>query len=96
MSRRWIIADTHLGHANIIDYASRPFENVEQMNKVLIDNWNKVVGQNDTVYMLGDFALCGRESIIRYGQLLKGHKTLIMGITITGGQRSTTRQDFVM
>lgn len=51
----YFTADTHFGHRNIIKYCERPFENVEQMNKALIDNWNARVTNDDTVYFLGDF-----------------------------------------
>lgn len=52
-------SDTHFGHANIIRFCKRPFENVEEMNEALIENWNKVVSDDDTVFHLGDFAFGG-------------------------------------
>lgn len=48
-------ADTHFNHANIIKYCNRPFNDVEEMNTVMFESWNKVVGQNDLVYVIGDF-----------------------------------------
>ena len=52
----YFIGDLHLEHKNIIPYCNRPFKSVEEMNKVLIDNWSKVVKPEDTVYFLGDFS----------------------------------------
>lgn len=49
-------SDSHFGHANIIRYAGRPFNNVNEMDQVLIDNWNSVVTNKDIVYHLGDFS----------------------------------------
>ncbi|MCL2245641.1 MAG: metallophosphoesterase family protein [Lentimicrobiaceae bacterium] len=50
------IADLHLGHANIIKHCNhRPFGSVEDMNEIIIANWNSVVGENDIVINLGDF-----------------------------------------
>ena len=70
-------SDTHFGHANIIRFCKRPFENVEEMNEVLIENWNKVVSDDDTVFHLGDFGGSNvwKEIIPR----LKGHINLIIG-----------------
>lgn len=51
----WITADTHFNHANIIRYCNRPFNSIEEMNEVLIYNWNAVVKPGDVVYHLGDF-----------------------------------------
>lgn len=53
-------ADTHFSHENIIKYCQRPFQSVKEMDNTLIDNWNQVVGKEDTVYHLGDFGLFGR------------------------------------
>ena len=35
------IADMHLGHENVIPYDNRPFRSVNEMNRALIDNWNR-------------------------------------------------------
>jgi calcineurin-like phosphoesterase family protein len=51
----FFISDTHFGHANIIRYTLRPFSSVQEMDKVLIENWNKRVKKDDTVFFLGDF-----------------------------------------
>lgn len=75
----WLIADTHFCHKNIINYCDRPFENVNEMSEMLIKNWNQVISKNDKVYMLGDFALCGKDKIIEIGNQLNGRKTLILG-----------------
>ena len=77
--RIWFIGDTHFRHSNLIKYCSRPFSSSEEMDEQLIKNWNKVVGREDRVFMLGDFALCGKDKIIEIGQQLKGRKILIMG-----------------
>lgn len=52
----WFTADTHFGHANIIKYSKRPFSDVNEMDAILINNWNKVVQPEDYVYHLGDFS----------------------------------------
>lgn len=52
-------SDLHFGHENIIKYCNRPFDNVENMNKTLIDNWNETVPEDGIVFDLGDFALGG-------------------------------------
>lgn len=49
-------ADTHFNHTNIIKYCARPFTSTEEHDETLINNYNSVVGKNDTVYHLGDLA----------------------------------------
>lgn len=53
-------ADLHLGHKNIINYCERPFNDVHEMNKTILDNINNVVGFDDTLYILGDFCFKGK------------------------------------
>ena len=50
----YFTSDLHLGHRGIIEMQNRPFENIQEMNQVLIRNYNAVVHKNDTVYILGD------------------------------------------
>jgi calcineurin-like phosphoesterase family protein len=47
------------------------------MDKAIIDNWNSVVSDNDTVYHLGDWTL--RPSIMPYLKLLNGQIICIHG-----------------
>jgi len=51
----WFTADMHLGHANIIKYCDRPFSSLEEMNRILIRNWNARVKPEDIVFHIGDF-----------------------------------------
>ena len=54
----FVISDLHLGHANIIRYCSRPFlySMSEEMDSVLIRNWNVVVSSKTPIYHLGDLS----------------------------------------
>lgn len=54
MAKTFFIADLHIGDRNILTYEHRPFKNLKDMKKTIVDNWNKVVSEDDTVYLLGD------------------------------------------
>lgn len=85
MQKIFILSDTHFNHKNVIKYSSRPFNNVDEMNKQLITNWNYVVGEDDIVLFLGDFAFVryskqgGKEDLLKLTTQLKGHKIIIKG-----------------
>lgn len=51
----YFCSDLHLGHAKIIEYCHRPFQNIKEMDTILIYNWNSIVKKEDTVFFLGDF-----------------------------------------
>ena len=52
----WFTSDTHFGHKNILKFCKRPWDTVEEMVEGLIQNWNRVVGKDDLIFHLGDFA----------------------------------------
>jgi calcineurin-like phosphoesterase family protein len=77
--KHYFISDPHFGHSNIIKYDNRPFKNVTEMNKTLIDKWNNVVKDDDIVYVLGDFGYMSISKIKNILDKLNGTKILIKG-----------------
>lgn len=83
MPETFVIADTHFGHKNIIDFVSdegrpvRPFDTLEEMHEVMIERWNAVVRPQDLVYHLGDvaFTSAGLDVVGK----LNGRKRLVRG-----------------
>lgn len=76
----WFTSDWHVNHLNIIKYCNRPFQNIEEMNDILMKNYNKVVGENDIVYFLGDMFFGSKEYAKSYMLRLNiGVKILIKG-----------------
>lgn len=79
MSKNFFIADLHFGHFNIVRYDNRPFKTTEEMDNVLIKNWNNVVSDEDTVYILGDISWHDEAKTVEIFNKLKGTKILIKG-----------------
>lgn len=77
MSKIFYIADLHFGCQN--KYEGRTLEH----DQLIIDNWNRVVSNNDKVYILGDIGRCGNnkdnEYLCKCISVLKGQKILITG-----------------
>lgn len=68
-----------MGHSNLISGTSiwdnkeencRQFDTVEEHNKVLVDNINSVVGENDILYHLGDWSFGGIDNIWNFRKQL--------------------------
>ena len=73
------ISDCHFGHKNIVAYDHRPFFSVDEMDAEMIRNWQSVVSDNDTVYILGDFCW---NNATRWNEILDqlpGYKVAILG-----------------
>lgn len=73
------IADLHIGHANVIKFDNRPFADLNEMHNTIVDNWNRVVRGDDTVYILGDFCWAKESEWPFYLGPLAGQKVLIRG-----------------
>ncbi len=89
MSKLFLTADLHLGHANIIKYCDRPFKDIDTMNNTLINNWNSRVKPEDEVIIIGDWCFKnspgGKEgegvqaNAQHWESLMNGHKVFIRG-----------------
>lgn len=73
------ISDLHFGHANVIKFDSRPFRDVEEMDRCMIERWNGKVGDDDDVWIVGDFCHRSSKDPGWYLKQLKGRKHLIIG-----------------
>jgi calcineurin-like phosphoesterase family protein len=79
-NKTYFTADLHFGHANIIRYENRPFKNKEEMNEVLIENWNNTIKSTDSdIFIIGDFAFATAAEIKTLLSRLRGRKHLILG-----------------
>lgn len=79
---RFLTADPHFFHEAMLrpDTVGRPFSSVEEMNEVMIDNWNSVVKPTDIIDILGDFALhASAQDVAVIFHRLNGQKNLIIG-----------------
>lgn len=72
-------SDTHFWHENIIRFSNRPFKDTEEMNRVLIANWNNKVPPDGLVFHLGDFAWGGYPRWKAIREQLNGDIILIEG-----------------
>lgn len=76
MRNTYFTSDTHFDDERL-EIFSRPFKSVKEMNDTLVKNWNSVVGKDDIVYHLGDFAVDA--SGYEYARKLNGEIHLILG-----------------
>lgn len=75
----WVVSDTHFYHDNIIKYCNRPYANAIEMNEDMIAKWNAVVGKDDIVWHLGDFAFGSKDHVKEIVSRLNGRINLVMG-----------------
>ncbi len=75
----WFTADLRLGYRGGLRRTTRSFNSVEEMDHVLIVNWNEVVHPDDHVWVIGDFCAAGIGLADTYLRQLNGSKSLIIG-----------------
>ena len=71
-------SDLHLGHKNIVNLCNRPFNDIDEMDIEIIENWNRKVKKNDVVYLIGD-VVWDKKKVAYYMEQLSGKKILIAG-----------------
>ena len=78
-SNIFFTSDTHFNHFNIIASCNRPFKDENEMNDVLVENWNRVTNDESLIFHLGDFAWGGFNKWKPIRERLNGHIVLIKG-----------------
>ena len=80
---RWFTADLHFCHKKILGFCpERGYTSLfgtDGMHVDYIRRWNQVVDEDDTVFILGDFALGSASEMKAIVHCLKGKKVLIRG-----------------
>lgn len=86
MRNIFIISDTHFSHNNILKFTGdddkliRPeFSSVEEMDEIMIQNWNDTIKENDIVYHNGDVIFNNQVDSDKLLSRLNGKKRLILG-----------------
>lgn len=74
--RLFFTSDLWFYRDNIIDIRKRKYKNVSEMNDAYIDKWNMCVGENDVVFVLGNFIYDFSKYEIILG-MLRGTKVLL-------------------
>lgn len=74
----YFISDMHFGREHILWEVNRPFNTIEEMADAIIENCNKRLSAEDTLYILGDVS---RREYIPEKEMnaIPGHKILIAG-----------------
>ena len=84
----FLISDTHFWHTKLFfEFGLRKeFKNTEEVNKLIFENWNNTVSDDDYIFFLGDF-VCGtyEHGLDKYKtaqtlyDCLNGKKVFILG-----------------
>jgi calcineurin-like phosphoesterase family protein len=72
-------SDTHFDDEYAIQYFNRPFKSLDEMNVLMVEKWNSVVTEKDTVYHLGDFTLHDFRRFTKWASQLNGNIKILPG-----------------
>ncbi len=79
----FLISDTHFGHVGVTQFLRsdgtklRPWDNTEDMDEYMVEQWNKTVRPKDKVYHLGDVVINRKH--LKTLSKLNGEKVLVKG-----------------
>lgn len=74
-----LYSDPHYGHANVIRYSQRPFDDAAHMDVFMLDAYRTSVREADTVIWLGDCFFMSFENAEALLRSLPGRKVLVRG-----------------
>ena len=80
----FFISDMHFGHANMCKFLNhdgtrvRPFDDWQECDELMVQNWNEIIKPSDKVYCLGDVSM-HKNIADQIMPRLNGKKCLIRG-----------------
>ena len=75
----YFTSDLHFCHNKSFLFTPRGFDNVEDMNKAIVENWNNIITDEDEIYVLGDLMLNDNVEGMRLLSSLNGKIHIILG-----------------
>ena len=75
----YLSSDLHFNHNKEFVWKERGFSSVEEMNEIIVDNFNSILTDDDHLYLLGDCCMGLNDISMPYLKHIKGHKHLIIG-----------------
>lgn len=75
----YLSSDLHFNHNKEFVWKERGFSSVEEMNEIMVDNFNSILTDDDHLYLLGDCCMGLNDISMPYLKHIKGHKHLIIG-----------------
>lgn len=82
MPKSFVSSDLHFNHQRIIEFCPKSrghCKTVDEMNHEIIKNFNSVISEEDTLYLLGDIGFGDVGSCIELIRQLNGQKVWIHG-----------------
>lgn len=79
IKKTFVASDIHFNHANILQYETHRGATLEEMNEIIISNWNSMISPEDDVYIIGDVAMGQIVLAPELIRRLNGVKMLIAG-----------------
>ena len=75
----FVTSDLHFGHDREFVWKVRGFNSVMEMNEEYVKRWNRLVTNEDDVYVLGDLMLGNNNVGIHYLNQLNGNIHVVLG-----------------
>lgn len=79
MGNVYVTSDLHLSHSKEFLYKPRGFDSPQEHNQAIVNNWNSIVTDEDTVYILGDLIMSDSKDAMKYLKQLRGEIYFIKG-----------------
>ena len=79
MKKTFFTSDWHIGHEKALEYDQRPFKDLDHMHRVLVNNYNACVSNDDICYFLGDIGFSNTETTKGVISQLNGTRVCILG-----------------